>query len=272
MHPPRSHVPPFLKTPLTFMQTEIFPSPVSAVSATVAPTNAEPSPEFRLPRAAWLRRWRAHAHRANWRLVTRALGISKRCLDLAVVLPALVLVVPLFIVVGLLIWASDFGPVFYWQKRVGRFGKEFNFPKFRSMQMDSNAVRVQLEGLNQHGQQGVTFKMKRDPRITRVGRFIRRTSIDELPQLWCVLKGDMTLVGPRPPLPSEVARYSLTDRERLSVTPGLTCIWQVGGRSEIPFDEQVKLDIDYIQQRSIKKDLQLLLKTIPAVIFGRGAY
>lgn len=232
------------------------------------PEPTEPSP----PRAAWLRRWQARAHRASWRLATGALGLSKRCLDLLVVLPALVLALPLFMGVAVIIWATDRGPVFYWQKRVGRFGREFDFPKFRSMRVDSNAVRAQLEALNQHGHKGVTFKMKRDPRITPIGRFIRRTSIDELPQLWCVLKGDMTLVGPRPPLPSEVARYTLADRERLSVTPGLTCIWQVSGRSEIPFEQQVKLDIDYIQQRSIKKDLLLLLKTIPAVIFGRGAY
>ncbi len=184
----------------------------------------------------------------------------------------MIFALPLFLLVAFFIWVTDFGPVFYRQKRVGRLGKEFDFPKFRSMRVDSNALRAELESLNQHGQQGVTFKMKRDPRITRIGRFIRRTSIDELPQLWCVLKGDMTLVGPRPPLPSEVARYTLTDRERWSVTPGLTCALQVGGRSDIPFDEQVRRDIDYIRQRSIKKDLLLLLKTIPAVILGRGAY
>lgn len=244
------------------------PSRAQNLAAEVRSEAAEPS----APRAAWLRRWQARVHLASWRLVTRTLGFSKRCLDLAVVLPALVLALPLFLVVGFLIWATDRGPVFYWQKRVGRYGQDFDFPKFRSMRVDSNAVRAQLDALNQHGQKGVTFKMKHDPRITRIGRFIRRTSIDELPQLWCVLKGEMTLVGPRPPLPSEVARYTLADRERLSVTPGLTCIWQVSGRSEIPFDQQVKLDIDYIQQRSIKKDLWLLLKTIPAVIFGRGAY
>lgn len=233
---------------------------------------AEASGEPGLPRAAWVRRRRAQAHLVYWSLVTRALSWSKRCLDIVLVVPAMIFALPLFLLVAFFIWVTDFGPVFYRQKRVGRLGKEFDFPKFRSMRVDSNALRAELESLNQHGQQGVTFKMKRDPRITRIGRFIRRTSIDELPQLWCVLKGDMTLVGPRPPLPSEVARYTLTDRERLSVTPGLTCTWQVGGRSDIPFDEQVKLDIDYIRQRSIKKDLLLLLKTIPAVILGRGAY
>ncbi|MFZ4626667.1 MAG: sugar transferase, partial [Rhodoferax sp.] len=118
----------------------------------------------------------------------------------------------------------------------------------------------------------VTFKMKRDPRITPVGRLIRRTSIDELPQLWCILHGDMSVVGPRPPLVSEVARYTLTERERLSVVPGLTCIWQVSGRSDVPFPKQVLMDIDYIQQRSLGNDLKLIARTVPAVVRGKGAY
>ncbi len=259
--------------PASFLPAASTSSGTAAEPLDAPPSDSAAAPvAAAAPGSAWLRRWRARLHLASWHLATRALGLSKRCLDLAVVLPALVLALPLFAVVAFLIWATDRGPVFYWQKRVGRFGELFDFPKFRSMRVDSNAVRAQLEALNQHGQQGVTFKMKRDPRITGIGRFIRRTSIDELPQLWCVLKGDMTVVGPRPPLPSEVARYTLADRERLSVTPGLTCIWQVSGRSEIPFEQQVKLDIDYIQQRSLKKDLWLILKTVPAVIFGRGAY
>jgi lipopolysaccharide/colanic/teichoic acid biosynthesis glycosyltransferase len=118
----------------------------------------------------------------------------------------------------------------------------------------------------------VTFKMKRDPRITPVGRFIRRASLDELPQLWCVLRGEMSLVGPRPPLPAEVARYTLDDRERLAVTPGLTCIWQVNGRSEVPFPQQVQMDLDYIRRPGLWADVKLLLKTLPAVLRGRGAY
>jgi lipopolysaccharide/colanic/teichoic acid biosynthesis glycosyltransferase len=160
----------------------------------------------------------------------------------------------------------------YWQKRVGLRGREFAFPKFRSMCVDSDAVRANVAAMNQHGADAVTFKIKRDPRITPTGRVIRRFSIDELPQLWCVLTGQMTLVGPRPPLPSEVGRYTLRDRERLSVVPGLTCFWQVNGRSEIPFEQQVEMDIDYIQQRSLWTDIKVLLKTIPAVVFGRGAY
>ena len=119
---------------------------------------------------------------------------------------------------------------------------------------------------------GTTFKMKRDPRITRVGRFIRKASIDELPQLWNVFIGDMSLVGPRPPVPQEVANYSAYDRQRLMVKPGITCIWQVSGRSDIPFEEQVGLDIKYIVGRSLRMDVGLLLRTIPAVLFARGAY
>ena len=119
---------------------------------------------------------------------------------------------------------------------------------------------------------GTTFKMKRDPRITRVGRFIRKASIDELPQLWNVFVGDMSLVGPRPPVPQEVANYTAYDRQRLMVKPGITCIWQVSGRSDIPFEEQVGLDIQYIVGRSLLMDVVLLLRTIPAVLFARGAY
>jgi lipopolysaccharide/colanic/teichoic acid biosynthesis glycosyltransferase len=140
------------------------------------------------------------------------------------------------------------------------------------MCINAEAVRAALLAKNQHGSDGVTFKMKRDPRITPIGRLIRRTSIDELPQLWCVLRGDMSLVGPRPPLPSEVSRYTMLERQRLSVVPGLTCIWQVNGRSEVPFPQQVRMDIDYIQKRSMGADVKLLAKTLPAVIRGRGAY
>jgi lipopolysaccharide/colanic/teichoic acid biosynthesis glycosyltransferase len=119
---------------------------------------------------------------------------------------------------------------------------------------------------------GVIFKMREDPRITRVGKFIRRASIDELPQLWNVFRGDMSLVGPRPPLPSEVAEYDLQDRRRLHVKPGITCIWQVSGRSDIPFEQQVELDVDYIYTQSLATDIKLLLQTVPAVVLGRGAY
>lgn len=223
-------------------------------------------------RSPFMNRVVARLQRLAWRVRTNMLGMVKRLLDLLVSLVALLLLAPLLLAVALAIKLHDGGPVLFWQKRVGLRGREFPFPKFRSMCVNAEAVRAALLQDNQHGREGVTFKMKRDPRITPVGRLIRRTSIDELPQLWCVLRGDMSLVGPRPPIPPEVARYTLRDRERLLVTPGLTCIWQVEGRSEIPFDQQVELDIRYIQRRSIATDLMLLAKTVPAVIRGRGAY
>jgi lipopolysaccharide/colanic/teichoic acid biosynthesis glycosyltransferase len=207
-----------------------------------------------------------------WRWKTRSLHALKRALDVTLVLAALLLLAPLFAVVAIAIRLQDGGPVLFWQRRVGRDGREFAFPKFRSMCVDAEALRQKIASANQHGADGVTFKMKRDPRITPLGRLIRRTSVDELPQLWCVLKGEMSLVGPRPPLPKEAARYSLDDRARLSVTPGLTCIWQVSGRSEIPFPEQVRMDVRYIREQSLATDVKLLLATVPAVIRGKGAY
>jgi lipopolysaccharide/colanic/teichoic acid biosynthesis glycosyltransferase len=226
-------------------------------------------PQIPSPRA---NQFQAARKRLVWRVKVRSVHVVKRALDICVVLPALLLLTPLFLLVAVCIRGHDGGPVLYWQKRVGLRGREFAFPKFRSMCVDSDAVRAKVAAMNQHGAEGITFKMKRDPRITPTGRVIRRFSIDELPQLWCVLSGQMTLVGPRPPMPSEVQRYTLHDRERLSVVPGLTCFWQVNGRSEIPFDQQVEMDIDYIHQRSLWTDIKILFKTIPAVLFGRGAY
>lgn len=224
------------------------------------------------PLNRWRNRLSAHRARWAWRWHSRGYHWGKRALDLLLVVPALLLLAPLFALVAIAIRAYDGGPVLYWQRRVGRHGREFDFPKFRSMRVDADALRDQLLARNQHGAEGVTFKLRRDPRITPVGRWIRRTSIDELPQLWCVLAGDMTLVGPRPPLVSEVARYTLDERERLAVTPGLTCIWQVNGRSEVPFPQQVSMDLDYIRAPGLWADLRLLAKTLPAVIRGRGAY
>lgn len=217
-------------------------------------------------------RLRARRTRLLWWWSTRKFPMVKRGLDLALVVPAMVLLTPLFLLVALTIKLYDRGPVLFWQQRVGLNGRVFSFPKFRSMCVNAEAVRAALLATNEHGSEGVTFKMKRDPRITPIGRLIRRTSIDELPQLWSIVRGDMSLVGPRPPLVSEVARYTMEERQRLSVTPGLTCIWQVNGRSEIPFPQQVEMDIDYIQQRSISNDIKLIAKTVPAVVRGRGAY
>ncbi len=196
---------------------------------------------------------------------------AKRTLDITVALTALCLLLPLFLVIAIAVKLTDLGPVLFWQDRVGIHGKTFRFPKFRSMVVNAEALKVELLSQNQHGD-SVTFKMKYDPRVTPVGRLIRRFSLDELPQLWCVLKGEMSLVGPRPAVPREVARYSVRDRVRLNTLPGLTCIWQVSGRSELPFEEQVKLDEQYFLQQSLAMDLRLLVQTIPAVLNGRGAY
>lgn len=198
--------------------------------------------------------------------------ILKRMLDLTLSLTALVMLSPLFLVVAILIKLTSRGPVLYWQKRVGWDCKEFDFPKFRSMRTDSDSTRQALLMQNQHGKDGITFKMKNDPRITGIGRFIRKYSIDELPQLWCVVKGEMSLVGPRPPLPSEVARYDVEHKMRLMMIPGLTGIWQVSGRSDVKFAEQFEMDLMYLAHYSIMLDLQLILSTIPAVLKSKGAY
>ncbi len=205
------------------------------------------------------------------RVTVRATSAAKRWIDVAIAAVALLLLSPLFVVVALAIKLYDCGPVFFWQERVGLHGVVFRFPKFRSMVLQAEALKMQLMQQNQHGN-SVTFKMKRDPRVTPIGRFIRRFSIDELPQLWCVVRGQMSLVGPRPAVPREVERYSLRDRVRLNTLPGLTCIWQVSGRSDIPFEQQVKLDEQYFLQQSLGLDLSLLCKTIPAVLNGKGAY
>jgi len=194
----------------------------------------------------------------------------KRFLDLSVAAALLIALAPLFTVVGLAIKLSG-GSVLYWHTRVGLWGREFPFPKFRSMVPNAEALKQKILAQNQHGT-SVTFKMKNDPRVTWIGQILRRWSIDELPQLWCVLRGDMSLVGPRPPLPSEVERYTLRDRRRLDVKPGLTCIWQVSGRGDIAFAEQAELDVRYIESQSFLLDLVLLAKTVPAVLLGKGAY
>jgi lipopolysaccharide/colanic/teichoic acid biosynthesis glycosyltransferase len=155
--------------------------------------------------------------------------------------------------------------------RVGYRGRQFKLWKFRSMYVDAEARRAELETANEM-KGGVLFKMKKDPRITRVGRFIRKASVDEMPQLWNVIKGDMSLVGPRPALESEVELYSIEERVRLMAKPGLTCFWQVSGRSDIPFPKQVLLDEDYLYRQSLFTDIKLLFQTIPAVLRGKGAY
>ena len=206
-----------------------------------------------------------------WYTTVKISVFLKRFFDIVISISALIVLFPLFAVLALLVKYSSRGPVFFVQERVGRYGRHFRFYKFRSMYVDAERRRQELLQYNQSGD-GVIFKMKNDPRITPVGRFIRKTSLDELPQFINVLFGDMSLVGPRPPLPSEVAQYSLEDRKRLNIKPGLTCLWQIRGRSDIPFKKQLSLDKEYIQSQSLWNDFLILLKTIPAIISGRGAY
>lgn len=216
-------------------------------------------------------RWKYLRKLYGWVVVVTGAKALKRVIDIVASSLLLVVLSPLLALLSLLIKVTDRGPILYVSKRIGRWGKEFQFPKFRSMHVGADKLKADLESLKEH-KQSVTFKMKTDPRVTWIGNLMRKTSLDELPQLWCVLKGEMSLVGPRPPLAEEVAKYTLEERRRLDIVPGLTCIWQVSGRSDIPFDQQVKLDLQYIQSQSFWLDLKILLKTIPAVILGRGAY
>ena len=204
-----------------------------------------------------------------WRVSAKMLSI--RSFDLFVAAMALLILAPLLLIVVCCIVIDSPGAIFYSQKRVGINGRIFDFWKFRSMVVNAEQQKDALIS-DRGAADSVRFKMKQDPRITRVGRFIRKYSIDELPQLWNVLKGDMSLVGPRPPVPKEVNIYSSSNRRRMRIIPGITCIWQVSGRSEIPFEEQVKLDEDYILCASFWTNVKLLLRTIPAVLFGKGAY
>lgn len=206
-----------------------------------------------------------------WKFTVRLTYALKRVLDILLAGLALIFLLPLMTLIALTIKLTSRGPVFFVQIRVGRFGRHFRFYKFRSMYMDAEQRKNELLKRNESAD-GVIFKMKKDPRITPVGRVLRKSSMDELPQLFNVLLGDMSLVGPRPPLPQEVMKYSLEDRKRLNVIPGLTCLWQISGRSDIPFNLQVELDKEYIHSRGIRKDLVILLKTVPAILTGRGAY
>ncbi|VGO22914.1 sugar transferase [Pontiella sulfatireligans] len=215
----------------------------------------------------WKQRWRL----AFWEAGLRNLFVIKRAFDVTVSIFALIFLLPLYITSAVLILIEDGFPVLLLQKRVGLYGHEFRLLKFRTMCRNAEEMKSELLHRNE-SDDGIIFKMKDDPRITRSGRFLRRFSIDETPQFLNVLAGDLALVGPRPPLPEEVAKYSLSDRKRLQVKPGLTCLWQIQGRSEIPFDRLVSLDMQYIRSQSFWKDLVIIIKTIPVVLFGRGAY
>jgi len=221
-----------------------------------------------------LGRWRLwlhfHWHRLYWQWSVAGARWGKRGFDILASFLALVLLSPLFLIISALIKLEDGGRVFFAQTRVGQFGREFKMYKFRSMCLDAEERLKELLAHNQH-RDGVTFKIADDPRITRIGKWLRKFSFDELPQFYNVLIGDMSLVGPRPPVPREVALYSLADRRRLLIKPGITCIWQISGRSEIDFSGQVQLDVQYIETHSFWVDIKILAKTVPAVLSGKGA-
>jgi len=206
--------------------------------------------------------------RAGW--MTGGGEALKRSFDMASSFLALLVLSPLFALIAVLIKIEDGGPIFFEQTRVGQFGREFKMFKFRSMCLDAEQKLKDIIAKNHH-KEGITFKLKDDPRITRVGKWLRKFSFDELPQLYNVLKGEMSLVGPRPPLPREVSKYSLAHRRRLAVKPGITCIWQISGRAEIDFSGQVQLDVDYIESQGFWVDVKILARTVPAVLSGKGA-
>ena len=193
-------------------------------------------------------------------------SVTKRLIDIVCSLCGIILLSPLFLIVAILIKLEDpKGKIFFAQERNGKYPKTFKMYKFRSMV--HNAEELLKDLMDKNEQTGPVFKMNDDPRITKVGKFIRKTSIDELPQLFNVLKGDMSLVGPRPPIPHEVEQYNSYQMQRLAVKPGLTCIWQVSGRNNIGFDEWVEMDIEYIKTRNLWLDIKLIFKTV-GVLFG----
>ncbi|MBC8138343.1 MAG: sugar transferase [Fibrella sp.] len=196
--------------------------------------------------------------------------VIKRCIDVAISSLLLTILFPVLVVIGLLVALEDRGPVLYYQTRVGRNGRHFRFYKFRSMVKNADALKDNLAAQNEA--EGPVFKIKNDPRVTRCGRILRKTSLDELPQLINVLRGEMTLVGPRPHLPREVALYEDWHFERQNVDPGLLCLREVLGRSNLSFDQWVAYDLLYIRNRSARTDSWILLRLIPAVLKADGAY
>jgi len=196
--------------------------------------------------------------------------VCKRIIDIVGSTVALLLLLPVFVVVATAIILENRGPIFFVQMRVGKDNMCFRFYKFRSMVKNAADLQTKLTASNEAT--GPIFKMRKDPRVTRVGRILRKYSIDELPQLFNVLRGDMSFVGPRPHLPSEVALYTSEQRIRLSVQPGLVCMREVTGRSELTFDRWIETDLQYIACRSLRTDLSILLRLVPAVIGARGAY
>ncbi|MBK7875207.1 MAG: sugar transferase [Planctomycetes bacterium] len=239
--------------PLDATDIEVIEPDVDAEGESVATTNDATSGEVEPLRALFLQP-------SSW---------TSRGLDLLGSGLALMLVAPVILLAGIAVKLTSPGPVFFRQKRCGLGGRPFEILKLRTMYIDAEARKKELLQFNE--QTGPVFKMTHDPRITPIGRFLRRTSIDELPQFWNVFRGDMTLVGPRPPIPAEVQDYATWQLRRLEVPGGLTCIWQVSGRSTVLFEDWVRMDIRYSKQRSLFFDLGLILRTIPAVLTCRGA-
>lgn len=213
---------------------------------------------------------RLRARMLIWSIRTKVVRSLKRALDITVASTAIIAAAPVMATTALAIRLDSPGPILFRQVRVGKDGEHFYCYKFRSMYIDAEQRKAELMVNNEAD--GPVFKIKHDPRITRVGRLIRKLSIDELPQLFNVLKGEMSLVGPRPALPSEVARYTYEQIGRLHAIPGITGLQQVSGRSNLDFKRWVELDLQYISEQSVWKDIEILVKTIPAVIFSKGAY
>jgi exopolysaccharide biosynthesis polyprenyl glycosylphosphotransferase len=205
-----------------------------------------------------------------WAMRNKVQANLKRALDLVLAVIVLIFALPFMGLVAIIIKLDSPGPVLFHQKRVGKWGKTFACYKFRSMYIDAEERKAEL--MDQNEADEIIFKIKNDPRITRAGRIIRKLSIDELPQLFNVIKGEMSLVGPRPPVPNEVSQYEFEQMRRLDAVPGITGLQQVSGRSNLDFKRWVELDLEYIAEQSLAKDIEILLRTIPAVLLGRGAY
>jgi lipopolysaccharide/colanic/teichoic acid biosynthesis glycosyltransferase len=236
---------------------------------TVTPVQDAPVAEIPISRGSILRdpefaRWIPAVHDS---FIYR---MTKRMIDVCGALIGLGLSTPLFLLCAWLIKRQDGGPILFFQTRVGIDGRLFKIMKFRSMVVDADQMKSELMDLNQHVDNR-TFKILNDPRVTPVGRWMRRLSLDELPQFWNVLRGEMSLVGPRPALPSEVDLYDADDLMRLAVKPGLTCVWQVSGRSNLDFRQQMEMDLNYIRDRGFWTDCMLIAKTLPAIVKGDGA-
>lgn len=246
------------------LEQAVAPSPTDEAEAIVIDLRSS-EPIIEVDRRLWLSPNEGLLRPPGWKLRV------KRAIDIVVALMAMVVLAPIALIAALAIKLTSKGPVLYSSKRVGQDGMMFEFYKFRSMRLDAHETRSDLLHLNE-AQEGPIFKIRRDPRLTPIGRVLRKSSIDEIPQFINVLRGDMSLVGTRPPISEEVAQYSDWERQRLLIRPGITGIWQVSGRSEIPFDRWVEMDLAYIKDWSLWLDVKLLLKTVPAVLKGTGAY